>query len=277
MRYIKLLRPRQWVKNFLVFAPLFFGGGFFVYEKLWLAAAAFAVFCLSASSIYILNDLFDKEDDKNHPRKKNRPIASGVVSAPVATALAILFIIIDFAIIYIWVPAILWLIVFYVAVNILYSFYLKRVPILDLLFVSSFYLLRVEVGGLATDTRLSNWLVLCVIFASLLIVTGKRLAEAKHVDKREVLCYYSDDFLKHLLVVLSALVIVSYGLYSILGSSSEWMVYSIFLVLFSILRYLLLVYTAPEVEEPEKLIFKDKVMLSCFLVWLAYAFLVFYF
>lgn len=274
--YLRLLRPQQWVKNSLVFTAIFFAKEIFIWEKLFSTILAALVFCLVASSVYIINDFCDRENDAKHPQKKNRPLASGAISLSGAIGVLIFLLVISFGIIFLFVPQILWLILLYLSLNLFYSFYLKKIPIFDLLVISSFYLLRIEVGGLAAQAPISRWLILCIIFVSLFLVVGKRLVEYARAEKREVLHSYNEELLKQLLVISSSLSIASYGLYSILGVNSPLAVYSIFLVILGIVRYLFLIYNSQAAEEPEKLILKDSVILVTLLVWALYMFLIFY-
>lgn len=276
MPLLRLLRPQQWIKNLLIFVPLFFAGGIFINAKIWSAVFAFLAFSLLASSVYVFNDIVDKDNDAKHPVKKNRPIANNQVSVAVAGILIVFLLFSGFSLILFTVPQIFWLALIYLILNILYSFYLKHVPIVDIILIAGFYLLRVEIGGLATATPLSRWLILCVIFSSLLLVIGKRSAEFKHENKRAVLFYYNENLLNQLLSISACLTIVSYGLYSVLGISSQFAVYSVFLVLLGIGRYLLLVFSSPEVEYPEKIVFKDKIIFLSFIGWIIFMFLIFY-
>lgn len=276
MTYLKLLRPRQWVKNFLIFVAIFFAKDIFIWGKLIQTIWAFVVFCLVASSVYIINDIIDKKKDRENPVKKDRPIASGQISSAKALVVWLVLLAGAMVIVFFKTPQIFWLILAYIILNFIYSFYLKNIPIFDMLLISGFYLLRIEVGGVAAGAPISRWLILCTIFVSLFVVAGKRFAESKHPNKREVLGYYTDDFLKHLLTISIGLSVVSYGLYSVLGVSSSWAVYSIFLVLLGMTRYLFLIYTSPAAEEPERLIFKDKVVLGSLGAWVIYMFFIFY-
>lgn len=276
MPYLKLLRPEQWIKNLLVFIPLFFTRGIFVESKFLSAVFVFIIFCIITGVVYIFNDLIDKKNDKKHSEKKNRPIASGSISSIGAIILMLALLVLGLGLAAYQLPQIVWLILFYILLNIIYSVYLKHIPILDILLVSSFYLLRIEVGGFATDTIISRWLILCVIFASLLLVTGKRNAEFKHEYTRPVLSQYNEPFLNQLLTLFAGLTIVSYGLYSVLGANSDLAIYSVFLVILGIIRYLFLVRDSLEIEYPEKLVVKDRIILISLIAWLIYMFIIFY-
>jgi 4-hydroxybenzoate polyprenyltransferase len=280
MVYLKLLRPKQWIKNLLVFVPIFFAQDFFGKDKIWQASLSFIVFCFTASTVYIMNDIFDRKIDQNHPKKQHRPIASGKVTVKVAVMMVIASFLLSVILSYVFIPLITPILLVYLFLNLVYSWRIKHVVIFDVLFISIFYLLRILAGGLATNTPISSWLILCVFFASLLVIIGKRIGEQSQLHKREVLQYYSSDFLKQLLSISSSLVVVSYGLYSILGfhlgDHPNLVVYSIFFVVLGVFRYLYLIYSSAEVEFPEKLIFSDKVVFGSFVGWILYMFFVIY-
>ena len=177
LQLFALLRPYSWIKNLFIFVPLFFARDFFIYEKLTNVTLAFIIFCITASSVYIINDIFDIEQDRKHDTKKNRPIASGAVSVKSAVTLFFCLLAINALLIHFFIPQIFQLVGLYFFLNILYSAYLKHIAILDLLLVSSFYYLRIMVGGIAAGVPISNWLSICIVFISLFLIVGKRLAE----------------------------------------------------------------------------------------------------
>lgn len=274
--YIKMLRPQQWIKNLFIFVPIFFVKQILAAEKLIPAVWALVVFCLAASAMYIINDTLDKETDSAHPQKQRRPIASGQISVADALVSLCLLIVVASVILYVCTPSIWPVMLVYVVLNLAYSFYLKKVVIFDLIVVSVFYLLRILAGGLATNTYISHWLVLCVVFATLFMVIGKRMSEFEHLNKREVLHSYNLDILEHLLTISAGLTIVCYGLYSILGSTSPWAVYSTLFVILGVFRYLYIIHTSPQAEFPEKLVFTDRVILGSVVSWMIYMYLILY-
>jgi|GEM_PF-12527 len=274
---VRLMRPGQWIKNFFIFIPLFFVKQIFIWDKLSLALWAFLVFCATASAMYIINDIVDVDADRAHPHKCKRPLASGQVKVWQAAILAVLLLLFAGLAVFYKISSIGPVILIYIGSNILYSYYLKRVVIFDILLISGFYLLRVLAGGVATATPISHWLTLCIIFVTLFIVVGKRMAEFRHSNKRAVLHDYNMDLLSHLLAICAGLTIVSYGLYTILGSPYALAVYSIFFVILGIFRYLFIIHTTPDAEFPEKLVFSDKVILGSVVAWALYMYLILYF
>lgn len=276
-RYLSLVRPLQWVKNLLVFVPIFFAAEIFVADKFLPALYTFISFCLTAGAMYIINDLIDKEQDRLHPKKKTRPLASGEVSVRSAVFMMMGLVFSGLLVAYFLALEIIFVIIAYIFLNLLYSFYLKKAVIFDILAISGFYLLRIEAGGLATETPISRWLIMCLLFASLLIIIGKRKAESLRENKREVLSDRYSHFLHDLLNIAAGLTILSYGLYSVLGISSPLAIYSLFFVLAGILRYLYLYYASGEKAEfPEKMIFTDKIIFGSITGWVAFMYLIFY-
>jgi 4-hydroxybenzoate polyprenyltransferase/predicted HAD superfamily phosphohydrolase YqeG len=273
---ILLLRPWQWIKNVLVFAPPFFAGEITDAEQLLRVTWAFAAFCLTASVTYILNDLFDRDADRLHPTKRFRPIASGEVSVWQAGVLAGVLTILDLFLV-LALPQIGWPLALYVALNLLYSKWIKRVAVADVACVSLFYLLRIIVGGLAAPAALSPWIILCTLFGSLFVIIGKRRAELEREAQRAVLAQYSKQTLDMMLVSSVTLSVISYGIWSVIGHPSSLLVYTTLFVLFAVFRTLNRMYAKPEqAEAPETLVFRDPWIVGSFLLWALSVFVIFY-
>lgn len=274
--FIKSMRPQQWVKNFLIFAPIFFAGKFLEGDYLYKTFLAFLSFCFVSGIVYIYNDLSDIEKDSKHPKKKHRPIAQGLISKPEAYLHIFVLSILTIIGIY-FVPTIFYGILFYLILNFLYSKYLKHVAVVDIVLVASFYLLRIYIGGVATDLYVSPWIILCTFFGALFVIIGKRKSEYNHEERREVLQNYSENALDFMLGISASLAIITYGIYSIIGHKSDYLVYSTIFVLVALFRMLNRIYTHPEeAESPEILVFKDRYILGSFVVWIIYVFFVFY-
>ncbi|MBT5015944.1 decaprenyl-phosphate phosphoribosyltransferase [Candidatus Peregrinibacteria bacterium] len=278
LSYLKLLRPHHWIKNFFIFVPIFFAKEIFVWEKLENTLLAFVVFCLAASAVYVVNDIVDRDQDAKHPVKKKRPIASGKVSIGTAILMVISLLIMAAIIVWQWIPAISYVVLIYLGLNLVYSFYLKHQAIFDVLLISALYLVRIIGGGFATNTPISSWLILCTLFVTLFMILGKRKAELMHKKKRKVLSAYNPIVLDHLLTITVALTLISYSLYSVLAINSSYAVFSIFFVLLAMFRYLHLTYSEKgEAENPEKIILKDQVILGSILSWGIFMFIIFYY
>lgn len=220
--YLKLIRVKHWLKNGLVFLPLFFSINLFNTEYYLGAILAFIVFSFSASIVYVLNDISDVEKDKLHPVKKKRPLAAGTISIKQAKIVIAVLVLLSAIMIYyvfkttnnlltIFIPII------YIVLNILYSKWLKHIPIIDVVILVSGFVLRVMYGGVSIDVEVSKYLYLMIIFGSFYLGFGKRRNEIiKNGNKsRKVLQLYNQDFLDKNMYVALALAIVSYTLWCV--------------------------------------------------------------
>lgn len=225
----RLSRPKQWIKNFLVFAPAFFAGVIFQVPILVNSLLAFLVFSASASLIYVLNDLNDRSSDRMHYKKKWRPIACYNISVTKAVVFAICLFVLT-GVLLIYLPVILPVIALYIVTNIIYTLKLKHIPIFDAVTVASMYVMRVVVGGLATGLFVSPWLIACTFFASLFMISCKRFVEFQN-PVRSVLRRYTQQTLVAMLVMSATLSVIGYVLYTILGSHIEHVLYtSVFVI-----------------------------------------------
>ena len=226
--YLKLIRVKHWLKNGLVFLPLFFSINILKKELLLTSILAFFIFCITSSIVYVINDIEDVEKDKKHPIKKNRPLASGRVSLTEAKIIrAILVIVLG---ILLWMISqkvesigILLIPLIYIGMNILYSKKLKNIPIIDVVIIVLGFLLRVMYGGIAIEVEVSKYLYLMIIFGSFYLGFGKRRNEIiKNGDKsRTSLSMYNKEFLDKNMYVAFALAIVSYTLWCVDPSTIE--------------------------------------------------------
>lgn len=274
--YIRLVRPMHWVKNGLVFAPLFFSGAFLHPDAFATTVIAFATFCALASAVYILNDIRDVEADRAHPIKRMRPIASGRVTN--TQALATLFTaVIATGIGAVYVPAIMPALFLYAILNVVYSCGAKHIPVLELLLVSSLYVVRIIGGGEAAQVPVSIWIVLCTFFGALILISGKRLAEYRHVSRRSVLNTYSQTMLRYVVVGSSLSAMISYLGWSVFSAGESVLLLSNICVAVALARVSYLI-TSGQVgaERPETLVFKDWIVLGSFFVWALFLLRVFY-
>ncbi len=220
---VRLARPRQWVKNLLVFVAPGAAGVLLHATVLWHAAAAFGIFCLAASGTYYLNDGRDAEADRRHPTKRNRPVAAGVVPVPLAITLGVVMMAASVGL-GAWLAG--WhlsvVMASYVAVQLAYSAGLKNEAILDLACVSAGFILRAVAGGVATSVPLSNWFLIVVSFGSLLVVTGKRSGEKQLLSEdgtdqasvRQTLGLYTPSFLRTVRTLSAAVTVSAYCLWA---------------------------------------------------------------
>ncbi|MFB6226514.1 MAG: decaprenyl-phosphate phosphoribosyltransferase [Candidatus Paceibacteria bacterium] len=277
--YLQEMRTRQWIKNLLVFAPLIFDQRLFQTNLVIDSFLAFISFCLVASSIYVINDICDVEEDRKHPKKKHRPIAAGKISVLHAKVFSFLLAITALTIAYFVDLYFLLVLVTYVIFNILYSLKLKHIPIVDILLVALMYLMRVYSGAFAINVEVSNWLLLTTLFAALFIVTAKRKSEfinGKGAETRSVLEYYDPRSMDHFLIIGATSTLLSYALYTF--THEKIFVWSLIFVVFAIFRYSLLIFHDEyDVEEPEIIFVKDKQLFTSIVLWGAFVTSVLYF
>lgn len=265
---IKELRPKQWVKNVLVLAAPFTAGALWDPTILTDAALAFVVFSMAASGIYFINDAIDVESDRQHPTKRNRPIAAGLIPLPVAYLVCALLLGGSLAISAVVSMGLLTVMAVYIGVQLGYCFGLKHQPVIDLCIVASGFLLRAVAGGAAAGLVITQWFYLVVAFGSLFMVAGKRYAEVKLAAEtgakiRKSLKAYSPSYLRFVWAISAAITIMNYCLwaYDIRAiEQSRWGIISIIPMVIAILRY------AVDVDkgvagEPEEVALKDKVLL----------------
>ncbi len=279
LSYVKLARPKHYIKNLLIFAPLFFAGKFLNGMMLLGGIKLFLAFSALSSAVYIINDIADRKKDRAHPQKKMRPIASGKISIRNAVIYCILFLIAT-GILGAQLPVSMnKVFLIYLIINLFYSFWFKNIVIVDIVIVASMYLIRLYAGGELWSIELSHWIVLCTFFLALFIVTAKRRAEfvliGKNSNTRAVIQEYNKDFLNTILTITTTACIVTYGLYAV-SMENPYLIYSIFFVTFSMLRYLYLVYKKDHGQYPENSLTDPWIGLGV-IGWGVYNGLIFYF
>lgn len=266
---LQLLRPHHWLKNLLIFAPLVFVQKFFDPQADLRTFYGFIAFCLTASTVYIINDIADREGDRLHPKKQNRPIASGEISVNQGWLLALIIGAIALSLGWWLSKAFLALLVLYLVANFLYTKWLKHQPILDLIVVSGFYLIRVFAGGVLVAVPISELLILTTFFLALFAITIKRRQEFMNgKESRKVLAAYNREFLDILSVVTACMAITFYALYT--TTKHGLFVWSIFFVVYGLLRYVYLVFVLGHGEEPERIVLRDPGIIIAILGWAAY-------
>jgi decaprenyl-phosphate phosphoribosyltransferase len=271
------MRPRQWVKNLLVLAAPLAAGRLFEPAVLKTAALSFVAFCLVSASVYLVNDVRDVEEDRQHPTKRFRPIAAGELKSSTAVALAAVVgvcgLVLGF---FVSVPLGITLLV-YVSLQLLYSAYLKHLPVVDLAMVASAYLLRAIAGGVATGIPLSQWFLLVAAFGSFFMVSGKRYSEMKSLGSeagtRRSLTRYSESYLRFAWMMAAVMVLISYSLWAFENRGDgalgvPWTAISIAPFTLALLQYALEV-DAGTAGEPEDVVLNDRVLQGLGLVWLA--------
>ncbi|HEV8582279.1 MAG TPA: decaprenyl-phosphate phosphoribosyltransferase [Thermoanaerobaculia bacterium] len=271
------LRPAQWAKNFFVLAPLVFGDLLLVERAAARAFLAVVAFCCASSAVYLINDLRDREEDRQHPLKRLRPLAAGTLGVP--AAVAAVGVLGAAALAISWYLGLLFTAVLgaYLTLNILYTLWFKHMVILDVMSISLGFVLRVVAGAEATGVLVSRWLFLCTIFLALFLAFSKRrheitLLAGAAAGQRPVLDHYSPAFLDQMINVVTASAVVSYALYAVAPETvrkfhTENLIYTIPLVLYGIFRYLYLMYQRPGERNPTEAILRDPPFLVNMLLW----------
>jgi len=282
---LKTMRPRQWTKNVFVLAAVVFDRQLLIPHAILRSIAGFVLFCLLSSSVYILNDIFDAEADRKHPQKRNRPIAAGVLSIPiaagVAVGIALVCLIAGFAL----STGFGWISLAYFLINLAYSKWLKHIPLLDVLIVAAGFVLRVAAGvTLIVVERFSPWLYVVTTLFALYIGFGKRRAELTLLaenanDHRRVLDGYSIPFLDQLITIVSGTTIVAYSLYTFSAPNlpaNHSMMLTIPFVLYGIFRYLYLIQIKQAGGAPEEILLADRPLQVIILLWVLTILIIFY-
>lgn len=275
---LRAARPKQWIKNLLVFAA---PGALGVLDEGDVFLRTFVVFvgyCLTASGLYFWNDLRDREADRLHPRKRDRPIAAGLIPVPTAAVLSACLVVSGIGTAVAVRPQAALVVAVYALLTIGYSSGLKRIPLLELVIVASGFVLRAVAGAAATDTEMSQWFLLCTMFGSLFVVAGKRYAEVLEFGSdaaamRSSHEFYGRSFLQLLLVVASTVTLVAYVLWAFEGarsSSLDFPLYelSIAPMLLAVLRYLQLLESGRG-GSPEDVFIGDRAIEVYASAWLA--------
>ncbi|MFC2134893.1 decaprenyl-phosphate phosphoribosyltransferase [Bacteroidota bacterium] len=284
--YIRLIRVHHWIKNLFVFVPLIFAKLLFEVEYVVQVLLAFLAFSIVSSMVYVVNDLFDIESDKLHPKKKFRPLASGKISKDKANVvvgiLAVLFILA--------MQMFNWqfnvVLISYVVLNILYTLMLKNIVIIDIISIGAGFMLRVIGGAYVIDVYVSNWLILTALFISLFLAVMKRRAEIAIVmnenDTRKVLQDYSLGFIDQIATISSGAVIICYALYSVSDRAIEAfntdkLIFTVIFVIFGIFRYMYLVHKKSHGESSIEIMISDLPMLLNILFYFITITLIIYF
>jgi len=267
---LQALRPKQWLKNLFVFAPLLFGKAFLDPHKVNLALIAFGLFSAMASSVYILNDILDVERDRLHPSKKDRPIASGRLPIPLAAVLGILLGAGALTLAFIHMPALATILAIYASVNIAYSLGLKHVVILDIFAIAVGFVLRVFGGAVAIEVEASRWLLTCTIFISLFLAACKRRGEITLVGDsnatRAVLRSYSIGYVDQIINLSAAGTVMTYALYTldpvtIAKLHTHDLIFTLPFVIYGVLRYMHIVQHKGQGGSPTEALLKDRMIL----------------
>ncbi len=278
LNYLILVRVPQWIKNFFVFVPLLFSQHLFDKDYLFTSLAAFVVFCLASSLIYVINDIIDIKADKAHPTKKNRPLPAGVISKRSALIVAVVLT----AVIVILLPQFnkefLYFVTAFVLLNIFYSFWFKHIVILDVFSIAAGFAIRVLAGAVVISVPISSWLILTTIFISLFLGVMKRhselilVEESENAPSRKVLSQYSLNFADQMATVAAAGVIICYALYTVSERTvsafgTESLIYTTPIVVYGIFRYMYLEYISNKGDNTTKIVFSDLQIILTVLIY----------
>lgn len=280
---LRLIRVKQWVKNAFVLAPLLFSLKFTQADVLLKSALAFGAFCFIASVIYVLNDIVDRRKDAMHPKKKNRPIASGKISVHQGIWIALIcFVAGSLCLWELHNLKTFYTLALYVIINILYSYKLKHVVLLDVLIIAIGFILRVYAGAYAIGVPVSSFIFMATLFLSLFLAFTKRKAEllSSGDRARAVLKMYSLEIINQYIVIAAALTILCYALYTLEPSTlarfdTNRLIYSVILVIYGMFRYIYVLDRPESSEDPTENLFKDKGLIGVCVLYVAYVLAIF--
>lgn len=290
---LKSARPRQWLKNLALYATLVFSGLFFLDFPYYFlrVTLAFVTFCVLSSAIYLVNDIIDVESDRQHPFKRKRPIAAGKLPIPVAIFAAVFGFLTVFFLSVTLSYYFFFLALLYTILQLLYSFRLKHIPILDVLSIAAGFIIRIYAGAVVVNLHMSVWFLLTVLSASLFLAVGKRQSERTLLEgqnhTRKTLQHYSQRLLDIYTGMFANTTWLTYALYSyqrdefvptgtvlktftILPrtfTSEKWLMLTVPIVIYGVMRYLQLVYEKNEGESPERVLLSDRPLLIAAVVW----------
>ncbi|MBI6040159.1 decaprenyl-phosphate phosphoribosyltransferase [Clostridium perfringens] len=269
---LKLMRPKQWIKNFFVFGALIFSYSFLNLNKTIAALIAFILFCLISSTVYIMNDILDVEKDRVHPKKRFRPIASGAISIKQAIIALVVLLAISMISSFMINKGLFFILVLYFINNIFYSFKIKNIVILDVISIAVGFILRVIAGGVAIDVSLSGWILLCTFFISLFLGFEKRRneiikLEGKANEHRKILDDYSDELLKQFSDITLTCTVISYAMYTFVAYENAYMMITNIFVVYGLFRYKYLSMKKGEGGSPTETVLTDKSIIIDVILW----------
>lgn len=278
---IESMRPKQWIKNLIVFAPVAFAQRLHEPEMLIASLAAFASFCLSSSGVYLLNDIVDREADRVHPEKKDRPIASGRLGTGTAFVAMLILFAASFGLAFALKPFVMVIVAAYVALNVAYSYKLKSMVIIDAFSIAFGFVLRMLAGADALrsidpEIEISTWIVFCTLLGSLFLAFCKRRHELGLEDAapnhRASLAEYGTRFLDQMIAISTACTVMAYALWTMWPETVEkfgtrGLFWTVPFVCYGIFRYLYLVHQKDLGGSPSKVFLSDKPLIANILLW----------
>lgn len=276
---ISSMRIQQWIKNLFIFAALIFSAHLFKIDDLFLTIGGFILFSLSVSGVYIFNDIIDLENDKLHPIKSKRPLPAGKLNIKTAIILSVILILTGLLGAFLLKTNFGVVLLIYVVLNILYTYQLKSIVILDVMTIAAGFVLRVIAGAVLIGVPTSEWLIICTILLSLFLGFSKRRHELTILDvqansHRSVLQHYNPYFLDQMIGIVTATTVMSYALYTISEETvkkfgTTHLIYTVPFVLYGIFRYLYLVHKKEAGGNPTKLALNDLPLLLTIILWIS--------
>ncbi|WP_022851525.1 decaprenyl-phosphate phosphoribosyltransferase [Limisalsivibrio acetivorans] len=276
MGFFRLLRPHQYIKNLFVFAPVFFSFNLDIYI-IFKTFIVFALFSLLASSIYIINDIKDLEEDRKHPVKKHRPIASGIIKPFTAALTSITLALTAFISAFFLSSNLLLVFLIYFVLNIAYSFKLKHIAIVDIAIIATGFVLRLYAGNSVTDIELSKWIIVVTFLLALFLAVAKRrddvLLSTRGHQTRKNIDGYNLEFVNATMVLMSGVVIVAYLLYSVSPSvierlGTDNLFITTFFVVLGIMRYMQITFVEQNSGSPTRIVIKDRFLQVTIFLWI---------
>ena len=265
------MRPRQWPKNLLIFAGILFAAEYDEPGKWAAAVAAFVAYCAASSAAYLFNDVLDAQEDRLHPLKRNRPVASGALAAQRALGAAALLAVLAVAVMALFGWVSVAYLTGFLALQAVYSFRLKHLVLIDVMTIAALFVIRAAAGADTVDVRISPWLIVCTALLALFLALAKRRGElvsrAGNGGGRAVLDGYSFPLLDQLVSIVAACTIVAYSLYTFEAREGSAMMATIPFVVFGLFRYLMLMHREDLGEEPESVLLSDVPILATIALW----------
>ena len=282
LTFLQALRPNQWVKGVFIVLPLVFGGQLFNPFAVGKVAVMVLLFSLASSAVYLVNDTFDIEEDKHHPEKKKRLLASGRISTRQAYSLSGMLAGLSLGGSFLFIPQAGFIIAIYLLLNYFYSSYLKKIVIIDVFCIGFFYYLRIGAGGVASGVMLSNWIIMCTVLLALFLGFNKRKHDLVYNSTRSTALTYDQSFLDRMISIIAASLIMSYALYvmdkeTIAKFGTSALVYSVPFVYYGIFRYIYLLDSRVWGGDPVRILLNDKAMLATVVSWVLACIVIIYF
>lgn len=279
-KYIRILRPEQWYKNFLVFLAIIYSFNLFDFNKFIATFFGFVALSSLSSANYLFNDIIDKKSDSKNPLKKSRPIASGRISIHVGYVLLLILLAMGLIISLILDYKFFLTMAAFIIISSAYTLFLKKEIFVDILVIAVNFVIRAVSGALIINVHVSPWLILCPFFLSLFISIGKRRAEISTLGKnapiyRNTLSYYTEEITNSLMIITTTALVISYTFYTL--SVDNRLLFTLPFVLYGIFRYFYFIYTKPIIAANPELVFRDARFMLSLVFWLVITFSILYF